>query len=660
MPNLNTRAGGDWKKSRSRSNLTTSTNTSIEQDQVKVDGQTDFATVHKRTFPNSPSSEQYFHEDASASGVLELKAEGDATNIGIVLTPKGSGTVHIGGAQIGFKVINKTGGDLTAPLFVYIAGVDSTTGLETIGVADKDTIAEARDVYLMAADIDDDATGLVYSRYNLTGVNTSAFSAAGDPVYLGAAGAFTHTEPSSTDNIVIVGSVTTVGVGATDGTIHVNTGDEQIIAHDHSDASQGGDPAITGGTIDGAVIGDSTPAAITGTDITATGTITDGTATIVGGAIASATSVDSGTVTATGAIQGQTVDATDGLSAGVPGTTDGTLVLDTSGASTGTLGMTAVDNSGDYDVTISNAAHGQSSVISIPDSGQATANFVLDQGAQDISGSKSFLDGIIVGADADAATLEVYPATTNSGTLEIAAADNAAADVKTTLQNAQAPLATTVTLPLQTSTLIGHQSQKAHGAVYFTGRPADTELLTINGRTYEIDAANDGGTGDVMVDTSGSVNLAGDIDAMVTAINGDGSATVTALKDPSETALLLYAITPGTQSITLATAWSNSTVSDSSLDNDQFADEASLVCHLVRHTLTAAEAAGAVVSYDTGLSTIGSITVTYTDASTGETVSDETDITISGTRIIISEPSTPSVNWATGDIINILTIGTVA
>jgi len=65
------------------------------------------------------------------------------------------------------------------------------------------------------------------------------------------------------------------------------------------------------------------------------------------------------------------------------------------------------------------------------------------------------------------------------------------------------------------------------GYVYCTGDVADTELVTINGRTYEFD--NDStSTGDVAVDVTGDLTADAAMTALAAAINGDGSAVVEA------------------------------------------------------------------------------------------------------------------------------------
>ena len=61
-------------------------------------------------------------------------------------------------------------------------------------------------------------------------------------------------------------------------------------------------------------------------------------------------------------------------------------------AANGSLGLVAVNAGADFDTTISNAASvGQDQVITIPDSGAATANFLLDTGAANILTQQQFV-----------------------------------------------------------------------------------------------------------------------------------------------------------------------------------------------------------------------------------------------------------------------------
>ncbi len=82
------------------------------------------------------------------------------------------------------------------------------------------------------------------------------------------------------------------------------------------------------------------------------------------------------------------------IQAGLSGTA-GYLASFPGTAARGSLRLTAVANTGDTLVTISNAAMGQASVISIPDPGAATANFLLSAtaGGQTIAGGLTISTG---------------------------------------------------------------------------------------------------------------------------------------------------------------------------------------------------------------------------------------------------------------------------
>jgi hypothetical protein len=72
---------------------------------------------------------------------------------------------------------------------------------------------------------------------------------------------------------------------------------------------------------------------------------------------------------------------------------------------------------------------------------------------------------------------------------------------------------------------------QAYADYQLIGLPADGDTITINGRDYEFDPSNDGIAGDVEFDTNGVSTVDGVLTVMETAINGDGSAVVTAAKD---------------------------------------------------------------------------------------------------------------------------------
>ncbi len=104
---------------------------------------------------------------------------------------------------------------------------------------------------------------------------------------------------------------------------------------------------------------------------------------------------------------------------------------------------------------------------------------------------------------------------------------------------------------------------EGHGAigyVYCTGAVADTELVTIDGRTYEFD--NDStNTGDVPVDVTGDLTADAAMIALAAAINGDGSRTVDAVvmagNSDTTAGVLLIARVVGASNFSLTTDITN-------------------------------------------------------------------------------------------------------
>ncbi len=78
------------------------------------------------------------------------------------------------------------------------------------------------------------------------------------------------------------------------------------------------------------------------------------------------------------------------IQAGLSGTA-GYLASFPSASAKGSLRITGVANTGDTVTTVSNSAMGQASVISIPDPGASTANFLLNTGAANIIAKQEFL-----------------------------------------------------------------------------------------------------------------------------------------------------------------------------------------------------------------------------------------------------------------------------
>ena len=91
-------------------------------------------------------------------------------------------------------------------------------------------------------------------------------------------------------------------------------------------------------------------------------------------------------VTSAGPIQSTTGNITSGSS-----TDAGSFISFPASAANGTFIFSALDAGGAFNTTLRNSAMGQSSVISLPDPGAATANVLLDTGAANILAKQQFL-----------------------------------------------------------------------------------------------------------------------------------------------------------------------------------------------------------------------------------------------------------------------------
>lgn len=156
------------------------------------------------------------------------------------------------------------------------------------------------------------------------------------------------------------------------------------------------------------------------------------------------------------------------LQAGLSGTA-GYLASFPSTASRGSLRLTAVANTGNTVTTISNAAMGQASTISIPDPGASTANFLLSASPtpQTVTGGFTVSTGNLIvsagtitssgnitstgglvqsGQSGTAGSLVVYPPAATNGHFVINAG-NAGSDFTTVLTTGTMGQGTTFTLP---------------------------------------------------------------------------------------------------------------------------------------------------------------------------------------------------------------------
>ncbi len=130
----------------------------------------------------------------------------------------------------------------------------------------------------------------------------------------------------------------------------------------------------------------------------------------------------------------------------------GTFISFPSAAASGTLVLAAVTNSsGNFSTTISNAAAiGQSQVISIPNGGVATSNFIISNsgGTQTIAtGSLALSVGTLtLGSSTHASSLTIFPSSAANGTL-IISAGNAGGAFNTTVTSGTMGQSTVYTIP---------------------------------------------------------------------------------------------------------------------------------------------------------------------------------------------------------------------
>jgi hypothetical protein len=223
----------------------------------------------------------------------------------------------------------------------------------------------------------------------------------------------------------------------------------------------------------------------------------------------------------------------------------GTLISYPATTASGTLNVAAVDSSADVAVTISNADHAQASVVSIPDGGQATAEFIISDsaGTQNITSGGLQVDAGIVSSGLAAGgfvgEFDAYPTTTASGILSLVAADNASGDFDTTISNATAVgQDQVISIPdagAATSEFI--LTAAAAGQTIETGLQVLGNVQTTNGDNFL--AGSDANAGSFFsfptTTASGSLALAAvdsSADVTVTISNADhGQATVVSIPD---------------------------------------------------------------------------------------------------------------------------------
>ena len=124
-------------------------------------------------------------------------------------------------AEIGqdiVKVKNETGSTVTKGTVVRILGSTGTN--MTVGLADNSAEStSASSIGFAAQNINNNATGLIFTNNYLSGLDTSAI-AAGTPIWLGTSGQYTSTKPVAPAHLVFLGWI--VRSHATEGVIYIN------------------------------------------------------------------------------------------------------------------------------------------------------------------------------------------------------------------------------------------------------------------------------------------------------------------------------------------------------------------------------------------------------------------------------------------------------
>jgi hypothetical protein len=133
----------------------------------------------------------------------------------------------VGIAQRGehVKVYNGTGGNLAKGTLVAVSGYSTANAALSVAAADQTTGPAA---LVLSEDVDDTECGIAYANGVVTGLNTSAFSAVGSLVYLGASGALATTAPVTTGYFVQAVGVVTVKHAST-GAVWFNIGGWRMI-----------------------------------------------------------------------------------------------------------------------------------------------------------------------------------------------------------------------------------------------------------------------------------------------------------------------------------------------------------------------------------------------------------------------------------------------
>lgn len=174
--------------------------------------------------------------------------------------------------------------------------------------------------------------------------------------------------------------------------------------------------------------------------------------------------------------------------------TAGSLNVFPATASKGTLIISAINNTGNFNSTITNADIGQATTYSLPDAGNATAIILTDKGTQSVTGTKTFTTPVLGVATATSINKMAITAPATSSTLAVA--DGKTFTVSNTITVAGTD-STTITLPTATSTVarINPPPQAGGSTLAVTAAMSGRPILldTAGGTTATLPAAT--GTG---------------------------------------------------------------------------------------------------------------------------------------------------------------------
>lgn len=212
-------------------------------------------------------------------------------------------------------------------------------------------------------------------------------------------------------------------------------------------------------------------------------------------------------------------------------------------ASKGSLSLAAVANTGNTVTTISNAAMGQASVISIPDPGAATDTFALLGLAQTFTGAQQ-INTLNIGASGTVGSMSLFSTTASKGKWLFTPVDNTGNTTMTITNTAQGG-AYTYTIPdsvgnasfVMQNSGTGTEASNAVTISKLSGVITTSSLNTAGGSSYVVTLTNTyiASTSKVFATYNGGTNTTRNI--TIACVPGSGSAVVTIYNNTASTAL---------------------------------------------------------------------------------------------------------------------------